>query len=127
MSCDGVLQHIGEDAVFTRLDKWEAEYKMFCRLMKIKSFFYFRVWKAFYVWKKHISFEKFNNAKKFLKNNLFILNDFLRDALLNIQNMCSTLSTTTFTNTTVIEDFELFYFIEEQVSTNYRLIKLENS
>lgn len=124
MSCDGVLQHVGGDTSFTPLDKWESEYKMFCRLMKIKSFFHFRLWKAFFVWKKHVSYKKFSAARNFLKNNLFILNDFLRDALLSIQKICYTLINATFTDMSEIENFELFYFIEVQVIFFYFLYVL---
>lgn len=116
MSAHGVLQSVGQEQIFTHLDKWESEYNMYCRLMRIKSFFFFRIWKAFYVWRKGVIYEKIKIARNYLTNNLFFLNDLLRDALLNIRGMCYKLFTTSFTDTTDIENFELFYFIEAQVS-----------
>lgn len=47
---------------------------------------------------------------------MLLLNDILRDGLWNIQNMCYKFSDVTFTDTSVIEDIWLFYFIENQVS-----------
>ncbi|KAK9722971.1 AAA+ lid domain [Popillia japonica] len=115
MSAHGVLQSVGQEQIFTHLDKWESEYNMYCRLMRIKSFFFFRIWKAFYVWRKGVIYEKIKIARNYLTNNLFFLNDLLRDALLNIRGMCYKLFTTSFTDTTDIENFELFYFIEAQM------------
>lgn len=46
MSARGVMQHVGSESIFTSLDKWEAEYDMFQRLMKIRTFKMFRKWKV---------------------------------------------------------------------------------
>lgn len=116
MSCSGVLHHIGNEVSFTTLNKWEAEYKMYCTLMSIKSLFYFRMWKAFYVWRKGITFRKRDSARKYLDANLFILNPMLRDSLLDVQAMCYEMSFKTFTDMTNIQNWHLFYFIEEQVT-----------
>lgn len=115
MSFHGVLQHRFGEQTFTHLDKWEAEYNMYCRLMMIKSFFHFRMWKAFYVWRKNVLYMKFAKAKKFVGENLFVLNPHLRKALLTIQNMIFYLTDSTFIDLTMIEDIPLFYFIEIQV------------
>lgn len=50
-----------------------------------------------------------------LNDNLFILNDALREGLLNIQKMCHNMSEVSFIDGSNIEDFLLFYFIENQV------------
>lgn len=115
MSSKGVLQHVGGEMIFTPLDKWESEYNMFCRLMRIKSFLHFRIWKAFYVWKKGLNFKKFSHAQKFLCENLFILIPDLCMGLLKIQSVCLVMMETTFTHVPVIDNFLLFYFIEVQV------------
>lgn len=122
MSRHGVMQHVGGEAIFTSLDKWEAEYNMYCRLMQIKSFFHFRMWKGFYVWRKGVIFKKISNAKKFLEENLFILIPTLRSALLDIQDMCYLMNTTTFTNISEIKNWALFYFIERQVRFRFRIV-----
>nr|CAI5844200.1 unnamed protein product [Callosobruchus analis] len=115
MSAKGVMQHIGSDIIFTSLDKWEEEYNMYCRLMRIKSFLLFRIWKGFYVWRKNIIFKKFSSAQTSLENNLLILNPIVRNGLLNIQNMCYKMSDLTFTDMSCIEDLWLFYFIDAQM------------
>lgn len=116
MSANGVMQNIGTEVIFTSLDKWEEEYNMYCRLLQIKTFFYFRKWKGFYVWRTNIVHKKRRNAGRNLEANMLLLNDILRDGLWNIQNMCYKFSDVTFTDTSVIEDIWLFYFIENQVS-----------
>lgn len=115
MSSHGVLQHRMGEQTFTNLDKWEAEYKMYCRLMKIKSLFHFRTWKAFYVWRKNVLYIKFAKAKKSIATNLFILNPHLRCALLRIQTMIFHLVDGSFVDRTALEQKPLFYFIETQV------------
>ncbi|XP_017780151.1 PREDICTED: dynein heavy chain 6, axonemal [Nicrophorus vespilloides] len=115
MSAHGVLQNIDAEQNFTSLDKWEKEYDMYCRLMRFKCFFNFRKWKAFYVWKKTILFTKITDAGDFLKNNLFILNPLLRDALLRIRELVQKLHDATFSNISQIENQHLFYFIEAQM------------
>ncbi|XP_044766447.1 dynein axonemal heavy chain 6 [Coccinella septempunctata] len=120
MSCKGVMQQIGNDAIYTSLDKWEAEYEMYCRLMRIKSFYYFRMWKGFNVWRKLIIFRKFTQARNYIDANLFILNPTLRNGLLDLQEMCVSMYETTFVDTADIENRWLFYFIEDQ------MFKMEN-
>lgn len=115
MSSRGVLQHIGNEVSFTTLDSWEAEYIMYCTMMRIKTFFYFRIWKAFFVWRKGIKYRKFTHAQKYLMKNLFIVNPLLSDTILKIQNLCYNFVDVSFTDASCIEDWELFYFVESQV------------
>ena len=49
------VSHISKlDNEFTPLSRWEKELRDYGRLIKIKTFFNFRMWKAFYVWKKNV-------------------------------------------------------------------------
>lgn len=125
MSSSGVLQHVGAEVYFTSLDKWEAEYRMYCTLMKIKTFFFFRLWKSFFMWRKGIIFRKIDKARKFLDKNLFILNPLLRDSLLDVQSMCYEMLDVTFTDITIIEEWPLFYFIEAQVNKTFYALPLD--
>lgn len=122
MSASGVLQHNGPEVGFTSLEKWEEEYNMYCTLMKIRTFFYFRLWKAFYMWRKGIIFRKNDKARKHLESNLFILNPMLRQSLLDIKHMCYCMEQVSFTNGSCFQDYYLFYFIEEQVPNTMFLI-----
>ncbi|XP_065162410.1 dynein axonemal heavy chain 6 isoform X2 [Atheta coriaria] len=115
MSAHGVLQCSSGEQVFTSLNKWQKEYNMYCRLMRFKSFFNFRKWKAFYSWRKIISYDKFQSAGDFLTDNLFILNPLLRNAVLIIREMVHKLAYSTFTNVTYIENQHIFYFNELQL------------
>ncbi|ERL87542.1 hypothetical protein D910_04933 [Dendroctonus ponderosae] len=115
MSAKGVMQHIGSEVVFTPLDKWEAEYDMFQRLMKIRTFRTFRKWKGFYVWRKNIIYCKFTSAQKHLSQNMFLLNPLLRQGLIDIQYMCHKMVDTSFVELSQTENVWLFYFIENQM------------
>ncbi|KAG5888365.1 hypothetical protein JTB14_033502 [Gonioctena quinquepunctata] len=115
MSSKGVMQHIGSEIIFTTLDKWEEEYQMYCRLMEIKTFFYFRRWKGFYVWRNNIIQRKLTTARKHLEENMLVLNPILRNGLLSIQEMCYKLVDITLTDIGIIQDMWLFYFIERQM------------
>lgn len=116
MSSKGVLQQIGSDIVFTNLDKWEEEYRMYCRLMEIKLFRNFRKWKGFYVWRKNIMSDKFNSSQNRLGSNMLMLNDILRGALLSIQSMSYSMVNESFVDLACVENLWLFYFIETQVT-----------
>lgn len=122
MSASGVLQHYGPEVTFTCLDKWEEEYVMYCTLMRIKTLFYFRLRKAFYMWRKGIIFRKNDNARKHLEANLFILNPLLKKSLLDIKNMCYGMELASFTDVKCLQDYQLFYFIEEQVIRGFVII-----
>ncbi|CAH1104335.1 unnamed protein product, partial [Psylliodes chrysocephalus] len=122
MSAKGVMQHVGNEVIFTSLDKWENEYKMYCRLMDIKTFFYFRKWKGFYVWGTSILRQKIKNATKRLEENMLLMNPIMRQALLDIQGMCYVMTLRTFSDCTLVEDNWLFYFLESQFDKLHLLV-----
>ncbi|EEZ99537.1 Dynein heavy chain, cytoplasmic-like Protein [Tribolium castaneum] len=115
MSSKGVMQHQGVETVFTPLDVWEREFQMYCKLMHFRTFYRFRLWKGFYVWRKAVVRKKFKSAQVYLNENLFILNNELRAGLLAIQQMCYKMTDISFIDDDTIEDFLLFYFIENQM------------
>lgn len=121
MSKKGVMQHIGRETVFTPLDTWEREYLLYCKLMCYRTFYCFRLWKSFYNWRKTIIRKKYKNAQTFLNDNLFILNKELRNGLLGLQLMCEKMTNITFIDDKCIENFLLFYFIENQVRRSFFL------
>ncbi|GAB1605440.1 dynein axonemal heavy chain 6 isoform X2 [Argonauta hians] len=89
MSKEGVLRYCtGHDTEFLYLDVWEQEYHYFRKVREIPVFEHFRKWKAFKSWRVNVSFDKFQSRKNFLEENLFIVNESLRPALLNVQEMC---------------------------------------
>ena len=54
ISVHGVTHNTPEEVEFTKLSRWEKEYKDYQRLVKIRSFANFRKWKAFFVWRKNV-------------------------------------------------------------------------
>nr|KAF6307771.1 dynein axonemal heavy chain 6 [Myotis myotis] len=84
--------HNDEDIEYIEINRWIQEYLYHRELIKIPIFSLFRKWKAFYVWKKNVRSKKINGCRESLQENLFIVNYFLRPALLKINDMCYQLS-----------------------------------
>ncbi|CAL7933549.1 unnamed protein product [Xylocopa violacea] len=114
ISASGVTQYSPDEMSFTPIEQWEREYIFYLKLLKIKTFVIFRMWKAFYVWKKSVSYEKFVKAKNYIEENLFISDPILSKALLEIKSMCSIFLNSSFFDSTVLEKLLLFYFVEKQ-------------
>ncbi|XP_074097467.1 dynein heavy chain at 16F [Cotesia typhae] len=115
ISGSGVTQYSPGETSFTSLPEWEREYNLYLELMKLKTFRLFSTWKAFYVWRKMVTIKKFNNAKNFIANHLFICNNTLGKALLDIKKETYSFHDTSFVDTTVVEKIMLFYFVELQL------------
>ncbi|CAF5151705.1 unnamed protein product, partial [Rotaria magnacalcarata] len=65
----------GEEVEFTPLENFAKEYYRYTRLIQIKVFTTFRMWKAFMVWYKNIRVKKVTVAAKGLNDHLFLLQD----------------------------------------------------
>ncbi|XP_068083916.1 dynein axonemal heavy chain 6 [Anabrus simplex] len=115
ISAHGVTQYMPGDMIFTSLDVWKSEYEKYLKLIEIKTFYVFPMWKAFYVWKKNVSWKKFSIAKEAISENLFLLNSHLGKALCNIQALSCDLLNVTFTDISEYEKCALFMFIEAQM------------
>ncbi|KAI4494191.1 hypothetical protein M0802_009060 [Mischocyttarus mexicanus] len=114
ISTDGVTQYSLEEVTFTPIELWKREYVFYMKLMKIKTFVTFRMWKAFYIWRKQITVGKFKKVSKFIEENLFISDPILSKALLEIKAMCFVFLNLSFHDVTVIEKLTLFDFTEMQ-------------
>ena len=88
MSRAGVTHFYHTDTDFTSLDQWEREYFLYTKMMEIPFFKKFRMWKAFYFWKVHIRRTKSDKCRKILDENLYILNPYLRDSLIQLRGLC---------------------------------------
>uniref|UniRef100_A0A8C8W0I7 Dynein, axonemal, heavy chain 6 n=1 Tax=Peromyscus maniculatus bairdii TaxID=230844 RepID=A0A8C8W0I7_PERMB len=87
------VTHIyNDDIEFIEIERWEKEYLYHRELTKIPIFSLFRKWKAFSVWRKNVRSKKITGCRKALQKNLFIVNPYLRPALLKINEMCYQLS-----------------------------------
>ncbi|XP_069845209.1 dynein axonemal heavy chain 6 isoform X1 [Dipodomys merriami] len=92
ISQKAVTHVYNNDVEFIEIDRWEKEYQYHKELTKIPIFALFRKWKAFNVWKKNVRSKKIAGCRKSLQKNLFIINPFLRPALLKINDLCYQLS-----------------------------------
>ncbi|XP_066430422.1 dynein axonemal heavy chain 6 isoform X1 [Eleutherodactylus coqui] len=88
----GVTNICNGDVLFLELERWKQEYLYHKALKQIPTFALFRKWKAFTVWRKNVRAKKISECRKALQENLFIVNSYLRPALLNIQEMCYRIS-----------------------------------
>nr|KAF6328674.1 dynein axonemal heavy chain 6 [Pipistrellus kuhlii] len=84
--------HNDEDIEYIDINRWEQEYLYHRELTKIPIFSLFRKWKAFNVWKKNVRSKKIRGCREALLDNLFIVNHYLRPALLKINQLCYQLS-----------------------------------
>ncbi|XP_059179969.1 dynein axonemal heavy chain 6 [Centropristis striata] len=83
-----------EEFEFVSPERQEVEYNYHCKLIRIPFFALFKKWKPFYVWRSRIRTHKINSAKKSLKKRLFIVNQSLGGALIDIKKMCYQISDT---------------------------------
>uniref|UniRef100_A0A286XH43 Dynein axonemal heavy chain 6 n=1 Tax=Cavia porcellus TaxID=10141 RepID=A0A286XH43_CAVPO len=87
------VTHIhNNDIEYIEIDRWEQEYLYHRELTKIPIFSLFRKWKAFTVWKKNVRSKKITACRNSLQKNLFIVNAYLRPALLKINELCYQIS-----------------------------------
>lgn len=101
---------------FTKLDEWYSEYLKFCQLKKLKLFVKYRIWKTFRYWSKMIKWKKYNEARNLIEENLFFANPSLHKTLLDIRNEYCQLILLKFTEIAMLENWNLFYFVESQMS-----------
>ncbi|XP_036729228.1 dynein heavy chain 6, axonemal [Balaenoptera musculus] len=92
ISKNAVTHVYNDDVEFIEIDRWEQEYLYHRELTKIPVFSLFRKWKAFNVWKKNVRSKKISGCRKSLQKDLFIVNHYLRPALLKINELCYQLS-----------------------------------
>ncbi|XP_004437259.1 PREDICTED: dynein heavy chain 6, axonemal [Ceratotherium simum simum] len=92
ISKKAVTHVYNDDIEFIEIDRWEQEYLYHRELTKIPIFSLFRKWKAFNVWNKNVRSKKISGCRKSLQKNLFIVNQYLRPALLKVNELCYQLS-----------------------------------
>lgn len=80
---------------YLNLTRWLEEFRNHRKLMKMKSFAKFRIWKAFYTWRTNVRQNKIAKIKQTLSEDLYILNPSLRPALLNVRLLCHKISSQT--------------------------------
>ncbi|KAK1792527.1 hypothetical protein P4O66_012465 [Electrophorus voltai] len=97
VSARGVLRHRAGQVGFLLLERWEHEYRLHRRLLRIPTFALFRKWKAFRVWHGNVRARAVGMCRRALQERLFIVNECsgmfqsLRPALIDIREMCGRL------------------------------------
>jgi hypothetical protein len=96
---------------------------MYERIVSIEFFRNYKIWKSFTVWKKLMRRNIFNECSKVIQKKLFILDDILRNCLLNIRELSLTLNKKTFYDETrqngPVEFNEFKEMIENFRGTNF--------
>ncbi|XP_027139394.1 dynein heavy chain 6, axonemal [Larimichthys crocea] len=94
ISPESVLSVYENDYELATLDHWEEKYNCHCQLIRIPYIALFKKRKRFNAWRSIVCSRKFKMAKEMLKKHLFIVNQFLCPALIDIRNMCYQVSDT---------------------------------
>ncbi|XP_053147968.1 dynein axonemal heavy chain 6 isoform X2 [Hemicordylus capensis] len=92
ISQKAVIHTYNGEVEYLELERWEQEYLYHKALSRIPIFAIFRKWKSFNVWRKNVRYKKIKSCSRALQKNLFIVNAYLRPAVLTIQEMCYRLS-----------------------------------
>ncbi|XP_047672459.1 dynein axonemal heavy chain 6 isoform X2 [Tachysurus fulvidraco] len=92
ISEDGVTHYSNDGLTLTSLERWEQEYFYHQRLQRIPTFALFRKIKAFCLWRGNVRYKITNRCKCALQESLFIINESLRPALINIRELCYRIS-----------------------------------
>ncbi|TSN95723.1 Dynein heavy chain 6, axonemal [Bagarius yarrelli] len=88
ISAQGVTHYSSEGTTFRSLESWEQEYFHHQRLLRIPTFALFRKRKAFRLWRANVRFKTIKICKCALLESLFVMNEILRPALINIRELC---------------------------------------
>ncbi|MCJ8749245.1 hypothetical protein PDJAM_G00174240 [Pangasius djambal] len=92
ISARGVTHYSSDGVNFMSLECWEQEYLCHQRLRRIPTFALFRKRKAFRMWRSNVRQKNINACKCALQESLFIMNESLRPALINIRELCYRIS-----------------------------------
>ncbi|KAL7841172.1 hypothetical protein SRHO_G00248630 [Serrasalmus rhombeus] len=92
ISPQGVTHYCEGQIDFLPLARWEQAFRYHRRLLRIPVFALFRKWKAFRVWRTNVRSKAINKCKRSLQERLFIVNESLRPALIDIREMCYRIS-----------------------------------
>ncbi|XP_068585091.1 dynein axonemal heavy chain 6-like [Cebidichthys violaceus] len=73
-------------------ERLKEEERYHSKLIRIRFFANFKKLKPFYVWRTNIRAKKFHTARRSLQSSLFIVNQSLNPALMDIRKMCCQIS-----------------------------------
>ncbi|XP_051801201.1 dynein axonemal heavy chain 6 isoform X2 [Acanthochromis polyacanthus] len=73
-------------------DRWEEEYNIYCKLMRIPFFALYKKWKPLYVWHTKVRARKIRLAKDSIETRSCFFSPSLSPALMDIRKMCCQIS-----------------------------------
>ena len=85
ISSRGVTYFKNGESEFLTLEEWDREHTLYQRLKTINFFKQYKAWKNFSLWKNIRRRNMIKERANFLKNQLFFLDDTLRDPLLSMR------------------------------------------
>uniref|UniRef100_A0A8C3ADL9 Dynein axonemal heavy chain 6 n=1 Tax=Cyclopterus lumpus TaxID=8103 RepID=A0A8C3ADL9_CYCLU len=88
----GVISVNNDEVEFITCERWKEECDSHSKLIRIPFFANFKKWKPFYLWRTKIRSKKIHMARESLQNHLFIVNQSLGSALIDIRKMCYQIS-----------------------------------
>jgi dynein heavy chain len=88
ISRKGVTHFLNGVADFTPLQQWIREYHLFNHIITIPFFEKYRLWKCYTVWRKNVRASKIQHNRKMLTKNLFLLDQVLCRAILDMRKIC---------------------------------------
>lgn len=88
LSCGGVTRIQNGLPTLHSIPRWRREYLNFSMLLKMRTFYQFRMWKAFAVWRKNVIKLHAGERLRSISKKLFTLDTSLRPAYLLIRSLC---------------------------------------
>ncbi|KAJ6638438.1 Dynein axonemal heavy chain 6, partial [Pseudolycoriella hygida] len=113
---EGVAYFSRYENHFTKLQLWLTEYDLYLKMIKLRTFAKYRLWKGFKTWQKTVHWRKYLEARQFLEDKLFIANPWLARAILLLRKEYCEFVGMCFIDETTKQNFEVFYFIEVQMA-----------
>ena len=114
ISAGGVTHVVNAKAEFTPLDRWVQEYNHIVRLLRMKTFSNFRMWKAFATWRKTVVTAKRKERSSNLLSQLFIADNRMRPTLLAVRKLCLSLVDMKLCTIDTSRTYSLSDFLEAQ-------------
>ncbi|GMI17677.1 hypothetical protein TrLO_g10552 [Triparma laevis f. longispina] len=92
LSKEGITCENAGSIEFVSLPDFEREYQIYNQISKLPFFRQYHKWKGFTQWKNTVASKRIAGAKKILVEELFILHQDLRPALIKLRRLCYELS-----------------------------------
>jgi dynein heavy chain len=114
ISIRGVTHYSDGELDFQDLSEWQRDQEMYRKIVQIPFFEKYRKWKLFSVWKSIMRSQRVRKCSKTLNQNLFVLDQTLRDSLLRVRALCVRITTVNVIEINPVMTYTLPEFEETQ-------------